>query len=65
MSMHVIIECDDCSSARRGGCYRSLWNQLKADGWHADNSRGLHFCPVCVALRRRKEKCKAVEDENG
>lgn len=62
MNMHVIIESDDCSSARRGDCYRSLWKQLKADGWKSDKSRGLHFCPVCVELRRKRKR-KAVEDE--
>lgn len=56
MSMHVIIECDNCSSARRGGSYRSLWKQMKADGWKSISSRGLHFCPVCVALRKKRGK---------
>ena len=61
MSIYIIIECDACSSARRGDCYSSLWKQMKADGWESDNSRGLHFCPVCVALRKKREK----GDEHG
>lgn len=51
MSKHVIVECDDCGTARRGYSYPELWRKMKAEGWKADSPRGLHFCQVRYVYR--------------
>lgn len=67
MSMHVVVECNNCSSARRGKNYLSLWRKLSAEGWKSDRLGELrHFCPVCVRIREKRqgEKSDGQKKEN-
>ena len=54
MSKHAIVECDDCSTARRGYSYTELWRKLHAEGWKDD--KGLHLCPVCAGKSDRRKR---------
>ena len=65
MSMHVVVECDNCSAARRGKNYLSLWRKLAAEGWETDRLGERHFCLVCVRIREKRQEEKSDGQENG
>lgn len=64
MSKYAIVECDNCSAARRGYSYPELWRKLKAEGWK--DAKDCILCPVCVRIRdkRQEEKSDGQEKEN-
>ena len=65
MSKHAVVECDNCSAARRGCSYTELWRKLAAEGWETDRLGERHLCPVCVRLREKRQDEKSYGQEKG
>ena len=63
MSKYAVVECDNCSTARRGYSYTELWRKLHAEGWKDD--KGLHLCPVCVRIWEKRQEEKSDGQEQG
>lgn len=52
MSKSTTSTCDGCGVSQTGSGYATLWPKLKRMGWTADNTRHVHFCKKCAALRK-------------
>lgn len=65
VSKHTVIECDNCSAARRGKNYLALWRTLAAEGWETDRLGERHLCPVCVRIREKRQEKKSDGQEKG
>lgn len=52
MSKSTTITCDGCGASQTGIGYATLWPKLKRMGWTADNTRHVHFCKKCAALKQ-------------